>query len=166
MTDKWDCSMLWLIPMPDGRPGEFFSWKELTSSATASRLDMDNTPSNEQKVNLKALCSMVLDPLRRHLGKPVRVTSGFRTEALNKAIKGSKTSAHRYGLAADIKVSGLDANALMEAVMLTDIPFDQAIAYAPGRGGHLHIGLSTAHNRKQTLWAPKGGGYEKYDFSK
>jgi zinc D-Ala-D-Ala carboxypeptidase len=158
--------MLWLTPMPDGRPGEFFSWEELTSSATASRLGMDNTPSNEQKVNLKALCNMVLDPLRRHLGKPVRVTSGFRTEALNKALKGSKTSAHRYGLAADIKVTGLDAHALMEAVMLTDIPFDQAIAYDPSRGGHLHIGLSTGRMRRQKLWAKKGGGYVSYESAK
>jgi len=153
-------------PRDDLRPGQFFSWRELTSSSTASRLGMDNAPSNEQKVNLRMLCYQCLDPLRRHLGKPVRVTSGFRTEALNKAIKGSKTSAHRYGLAVDIKVTGLDAHALMRAVIDSDIPFDQAIAYDPSRGGHLHLGLSTARNRKQTLWAPKGGGYEKYNWTK
>jgi len=150
--------------MPDGRPGEDFSWKEMTSSSAASRLGLDNTPDHEQKVNLKILCSTALDPLRRHLGRPVRVTSGFRSEAVNTAIRGSKTSAHRKGLAADIKVSGLDAHALMRAVIDSDIPFDQAIAYDPSRGGHLHLGLSTGRMRRQKLWAKKGGGYISYDF--
>jgi len=146
--------------MPDERPGEYFSWSEMTRTSTG----LPNKPDSEQRVNLKCLCSTALDPLRRYLGKPVRVTSGFRSEAVNTAVRGSKTSAHRKGLAADIKVSGLDAHALMRAVIDSDIPFDQAIAYHPSRGGHLHIGLSTGRMRRQMLWAKAGGGYEPYDF--
>jgi len=146
--------------MPDGRPGEYFTWKELTTTSTG----LPNDPVLEERVNIKILCSTALDPLRRHLGRPVRVTSGFRSEAVNTAVGGSKTSAHRKGLAADVKVSGLDAHALMRAVIDSDIPFDQAIAYATSRGGHLHLGLTTGRNRRQTLWAPKSGGYEAYDF--
>ena len=143
-----------------GRPGEYFSWSEMTTTSQP----LPNDPNHEERVNIKILCSTALDPLRRHLGRPVRVTSGFRSEAVNTAVGGSKTSAHRRGLAADIKCSGLDAHALMRAVIDSDIPFDQAIAYAPSRGGHLHLGLSTGRMRRQTLWAKAGGGYEAYDF--
>lgn len=146
--------------MPDGRPGEYFSWSEMTTTSTG----LPNDPSHTERVNIKMLCSTALDPLRRHVGRPMRVTSGFRSEAVNTAVGGSKTSAHRKGLAADVKVSGLDAHALMRAVIDSDIMFDQAIAYAPSRGGHLHLGLSTGRNRRQTLWAKAGGGYEAYDF--
>ena len=46
----------------------------------------------------------------------------------------------------------------------SDIPFDQAIAYDPSRGGHVHLGFSTGKLRYQKLWAKKGGGYPVYDF--
>ena len=153
--------MTFIIPQVDGSPGECFSWSEMTTTSTG----LANTPNATEKINLKILCSVALDPLRRHLGLPVRITSGFRSEAVNKAVGGSKTSAHRKGLAEDIKVRGLDAHALMQAVIVSDIPFDQAIAYHPSRGGHLHLGLSEGTNRKQMLWARKSGGYERYDSS-
>ena len=146
--------------MPDGRPGEYFSWSEMTRTSQP----LPNDPNHKERVNIKILCSTALDPLRRHLGRPVRVTSGFRSEAVNGAVGGSKTSAHREGLAADIKCSGLDAHSLMRAVIDSDIEFDQAIAYHPSRGGHLHLGLRLGRNRRQTLWARKSGGYELYDF--
>lgn len=83
-----------------------FTISELTRSATANRLGIDNTPSDEIKKNLEKLINTVLDPLREAWGAPIIVTSGYRCPALNRAVKGSKTSQHVLGQAADIKTVG------------------------------------------------------------
>jgi len=145
----------------DGRPGDYFTWAELTRTGTG----LPNDPGPEHRVNLTILVQHVLDPLRRHLGKPVIVTSGYRSPAVNRAVNGSKSSAHLTGEAADIKVPGLDAHGVVQAILLADIDFDQVIAYAPGRGGHVHVGIKAGawpRHRKQVLWAPASGGYEPY----
>lgn len=83
-----------------------FTISELTRSATANRLGIDNTPSDAIKKNLEKLINTVLDPLREAWGAPIIVTSGYRCPALNRAVKGSKTSQHVLGQAADIKTVG------------------------------------------------------------
>lgn len=81
---------------------KYFTIKELCASATATRLGIKNEPTKAAILNLESLVLNVLDPLRAAWGGAVKVTSGYRSAALNKAIKGSPTSAHRYGYAADI----------------------------------------------------------------
>ena len=49
----------------------------------------------------------VLEKVRAHFGKPVTINSGYRTEAKNKAVGGAAYSQHKYGLAADITISGV-----------------------------------------------------------
>jgi len=147
----------------DGRPGRFFTWAELTRTGTG----LPNEPDAGHRTNLTVLVQVVLDPLREHLGKPVRVTSGYRSPAVNTKIGGSKTSAHLTGEAVDIKVDGLDAHGIVEALRMVDPAggWDQVIAYAPSRGGHVHIGIKAGawpRHRKQVLWAPASGGYEPY----
>lgn len=140
------------------RAGEFFTWKELTTTSTG----LPNTPDTAARNNLRRLCTEVLDPLRRHLGRPIRVTSGYRTTAVNRAVGGSSTSAHVQGEAADIKVDGLGSFDLLKAILASGIDFDQVIAYAPSRGGHVHLGIkagAAAKHRRQVLLAPAGGGY-------
>ena len=156
--------MPWIVPMLSadvwkGKPGKWFTWGEMTSTSQK----LPNVPDTTERINLRMLCYALLDPLREHLRRPVRVTSGFRSDAVNEAVGGSKSSAHRHGLAADIKVKGLDAHALMQAAIEADLDFDQAIAYHPSRGGHMHLGLATGRQRRQKLWARKSGGYEPYD---
>ena len=145
----------------DGRPGNYFSWRELQRTSTG----LANGALPRVMTCLQILVQHALDPLRKHLGKPVRVTSGYRAAAVNAAVKGSKTSRHMTGEAADIKVEGLTASELVQAIIAADIDFDQVIAYAPSRGGHVHIGLRCGHpelHRHQILWAPAFGGYEPY----
>lgn len=79
-----------------------FTINELTKSETATRLNIDNTPSDEVKSNLENLVDKILDPLRIAYGKPIIVTSGFRCAKLNKAVGGVATSDHLKGMAADI----------------------------------------------------------------
>ena len=71
-----------------------FTIEEMTESSTAKAKDIDNTPSQEILAKLQKLIEAILDPLREWYGKPIRVNSGYRCEALNEAIGGSKTSQH------------------------------------------------------------------------
>lgn len=81
---------------------KYFTIKELCASATATRLGIKNEPTKAAMLNLESLVLNILDPLRAAWGGAIKVTSGYRSAALNKAVKGSPTSAHRYGYAADI----------------------------------------------------------------
>ena len=81
---------------------KYFSIKELTASFKANELGIKNEPSKQALTNLESLVLNLLDPLRAAWGGGIIVTSGYRSVALNKAVKGSPTSAHRYGYAADI----------------------------------------------------------------
>ena len=99
-----------------GWEGVFFSLKELTHSATATALGIDNTPSKEQVANLERLVHHVLDPLRQQWGAPLRVNSGFRCPELNTEVCGVEDSYHMDGCAADI--STLDPSRNMELMAL------------------------------------------------
>ena len=79
-----------------------FTLEELTRSATAKRNGIDNTPTKEVLERLTKLCEDILQPIRDRYGKPIVVTSGYRCPELNKLVKGSPTSQHQYGEAADI----------------------------------------------------------------
>ncbi|MFT5684304.1 MAG: hypothetical protein ACI8RZ_005245, partial [Myxococcota bacterium] len=100
-------------PIPTGQPGRYFTWAEFKKSGTASRLGLDNTPTPAAQARIGQLCVAVLDPLRAHLGRPIRITSGYRAPAVNKALKGaSSTSQHMLGEAVDFKVEGISAEQL------------------------------------------------------
>ena len=85
---------------------KFFSIEELTQSATAKRLGIDNTPSDKIKKNLTLFINTVLDPIREDWGSPIIVSSGYRCPELNKAVGGANTSGHQYGYCADLQVKG------------------------------------------------------------
>lgn len=87
-----------------------FSYDELIASSTAKRLGIDNTPSYDEKERLRQLAIDVLQPIRDSWKGVIVVNSGYRSEALNKAVGGVKTSQHCKGEAADIKVGGKDKN--------------------------------------------------------
>ena len=85
---------------------KYFSIEELTQSATAKRLGIDNTPSDKIKKNLTLFINTVLDPIRDDWGGPIIVSSGYRCPELNKAVGGANTSGHQYGYCADLQVKG------------------------------------------------------------
>jgi uncharacterized protein YcbK (DUF882 family) len=107
---------------------KYFTIKELCKSSTAIQRKIDNTPNSEIIKNLEKLVDFVLDPLREKYGKPIKVNSGYRCPALNKAVGGSKTSHHMTGLAADITVGSPTKNkALFDLIIQMDLPYDQVI---------------------------------------
>lgn len=79
-----------------------FTLEEMISSSTGNRLNIQNVPSQKEIEKIRELCEKILQPVRTKYGKPIRVTSGFRSPAINNAVKGSSTSQHLKGEAADI----------------------------------------------------------------
>ena len=79
-----------------------FTLEELYKSNTASKLGINNVPNKDATNNLMILAVKILQPLREAYGKPITVTSGYRSLGLNKAVKGSSTSQHLKGEAADL----------------------------------------------------------------
>ena len=111
---------------------KYFTFDELTHSVTATARGIDNTPPFGVVANLTALVEDVLDKIRFRWGRPIRVNSGYRSEALNTAVRGSKTSQHRTGEAADISAGMRGENAQLFALIKEmrangEIDFDQLI---------------------------------------
>ena len=83
----------------------YFNLSELSASASAERLAIDNTPPRAAQRMLTILVEQLLDPIRRRYGAPIIVTSGYRCPALNTAVGGVANSHHIVGCAADIVAS-------------------------------------------------------------
>lgn len=107
----------------------FFTLQELYKSETAAKYGLTNVPDDSVKKNLIALIDNVLDPLREAYGKPVYISSGYRSPTVNALVKGSKTSHHMRGMAADIytKEGKAGNKKLFELVKKLNLPFTQMI---------------------------------------
>lgn len=92
-----------------------FTLVELTRSTTAQRLGLDNTPPAAVQWQLAKTATM-LQRIRDAIGRPVTVTSAYRSLAVNKAVGGRTSSDHVMGMAADIVVPGMSAHALAKAI--------------------------------------------------
>tara|TARA_B110000503_G_C7109440_1_gene397443 strand:- start:960 stop:1418 length:459 start_codon:yes stop_codon:yes gene_type:complete len=140
-----------------------FSLGELTKSQTATRKGIDNAPDDKQLASLVSLCENVLQPIRDHFGKPVRISSGLRVLELNTAIGSSPTSDHVKGKAADIEVPGVD-NLDLAKWIVANISFRQVILefYSPPDGGWVHVSYDSEDNKKQVLTAAKQNGKTVY----
>ena len=142
---------------------KYFTIQELTKSATATRLGIDNTADALVRYNLTALIENVLDPLREAWGAPIIVTSGYRCDRLNKAVGGATSSQHCKGEAADIRSvsdSRADNMRLMKLLIRLKLPFDQLICEYPdahGRPDWIHVSYSRTKNRGSKLTAIRAG---------
>lgn len=111
-----------------GRITENFSWEEFERSGKAAELAIDNTiPDEGIASQIRSLCVTVLQPIRDAFGGPLTINSGYRSPALNKAVKGARNSQHTRGQAADIAAS--DPYVLAQLVIKKRLPFDQLIIY-------------------------------------
>lgn len=141
-----------------------FTLAELTKSQTAARKGLDNTPTPQVEKNLKSLAETILQPLREKIAKPIVINSGYRSPAVNAAVGGSATSAHRFGHAVDLVVpsyAGGDVKKLCQFVVKflkdNNIAFDQVIyefgSDANPTQGWVHLGIKSGNNkqRKQLL---------------
>ena len=142
-----------------------FTLAEMTKSETALRYDMDNTPGEKEIGNLKVLCEKVLQPVRDHYGRGVKVNSGFRHPEVNAKVGGSKTSDHCRGQAADIEIPGVP-NAELAEWIKNNLEFRQLILefYTPGvpDSGWVHVSYVAEDNKKEVLTATKKDGKTVY----
>ena len=128
-----------------------FHLEEFTRSNSATEMKINNIPDVEQIQNITALCKTILEPVRKHFGKAVYITSGYRSKELNKAIGGSKYSQHIKGEAADFVVKDIPVSQVFDYIIHHKIPFDQCIYEKKGGSEWIHI--SHKQNRREKLLA-------------
>ena len=142
-----------------------FSYQEMIKSSTAARLGISNDATREHVVNLVNLCNFILQPVREEFG-PIRINSGYRSSALNKAVGGSKTSQHCNGEAADFESSRI-SNPELAAWVAKNLDFDQLILeFYDGKDPHsgwVHCSYKKDDtNRGNTLTALRVNGKTQY----
>lgn len=125
-----------------------FTISELLKSDVAKRASIKNIPAKAQTFdNMLLLIINCLQPIRNYIGKPVIITSGFRTPVLNQIVGGVANSQHLTGCAADITVPGLSINEVIQKIKVSGVEYDQLIH----EGSWVHISYNKGKNRKQYL---------------
>lgn len=148
---------------------EHLTLNEVTKSSTASRLGISNQPTSEHLANLKLVAENIFEPIRRHFGKPILVSSGYRSKALNDATPGSSaTSQHCSGEALDLDQDGAGTgvtNKMVFEYIKNNLNFDQLI-WEFGTDVNpdwVHVSYeSTGRQRKQILKAVRVNGKTTY----
>jgi zinc D-Ala-D-Ala carboxypeptidase len=132
-----------------------FVLSEMTRSNTAKRLGISNEPTKKHLENMQRLVSDLIQPMRDKLG-PIRITSGYRSQALNRAIGGSTKSDHCRAMAADLqfwKDGKMCNKEIYDWVIESGLEFDQMINEFDF--SWIHLSLREKENRKQVLIAYK-----------
>jgi len=134
-----------------------FALSEMVKSATAERLNVDNSPSDIHLVNLTHLAIHILQPVRDEFGV-ITINSGYRSPALNAKVGGSKTSQHCNGQAADFE-SFSTPNPDLAKWIANNLEFDQLILeFYDGvnpNSGWVHCSYNLMGNRRKILTALK-----------
>lgn len=128
-----------------------FTMSELLYSDEAKKHGINNIPNDKQVLdNLLLLITECLQPIRNYIGLPIKVTSGYRCKTLNDlpTIRGSKTSDHLKGCAADITVKGMTPKQLIEKIKASGVEYKQLINEY---NCWVHISYSKGNNIKQSF---------------
>ena len=118
-----------------------FTIEELYASATAKAKGINNKPNVQQTINLVYLTAYVLEPLRVAMNEPIKIGSGFRCQALNKAVGGVYNSQHLKGQAADLCIDGdMKKGKKWFDYIRKNLPFDQLIWEHNSKGSYwVHV---------------------------
>ena len=139
--------------------------KEGVYSRTALRRGIDNTPTEDHKINMVELAENIFEPLRMYVGGPIKINSFYRSPELNKAIGGSSKSQHCNGQAIDIDDTfGRMTNAEMYRFIKDHLDFDQMIWEfgSDSTPDWIHVSYVGKQNRNRCLKAYKEKGKTKY----
>jgi zinc D-Ala-D-Ala carboxypeptidase len=132
-----------------------FVLSEVTRSNTAKRLGIDNVPKDAHMKNMQRIITNLIQPMRNDLG-PIRITSGYRSLNLNRAIGGSSKSQHCKGEALDLqfwKDGQMCNKEIFDWIVESGLDFDQMINEFDF--SWIHLSLVQKGNRKQVLIAYK-----------
>lgn len=147
---------------------EHLDLSELTRSGEAKRYGISNNPTPEHIENFKKLAENIFEPIRKHFGVPILISSGYRSKALNIAIKGSLSSQHCEGEAIDIDMDASTSgvtNKMVFDYIKNNLNFDQLIFEFGTKDAPawVHVSYdSKSKQRKQVLRAVKSGGKTVY----
>jgi zinc D-Ala-D-Ala carboxypeptidase len=128
--------------------GENFSLDEFTHTTTG----LDNIPTPEVIESLKALVTNILQPLRTAIGKPMVITSGYRSKAVNDAVGGASSSQHSKGQAADFHVAGMTNQQLIDKIRALKLPYDQLIDEQLDGGQWVHVSFNNKATAQRKEW--------------
>ena len=153
------------IPTYNGHLTKNFGYQEMIKSSTADRLGISNDATREHVINLVNLCNFILQPVREEFGV-IRINSGYRSPALNKAVGGSKTSQHCNGQAADFESTRI-SNPDLAKWISENLIFDQLIlefydGVDPNSGWVHCCNRLDGNNRSSTLTALRVNGKTQY----
>lgn len=133
-----------------------FTIEELYASATAKAKGINNKPNVQQMINLVYLTAYVLEPLRVAMNEPIKIGSGFRCQALNKAVGGVYNSQHLKGQAVDLCIDGdMKKGKKWFDYIRKNLPFDQLILEHNSKGSYwVHVSYvypDFGRNRRQVI---------------
>jgi len=128
---------------------KYVSYEEATKSQTAIRHGVKNEPNDVELLNMKIVAVKCFDPIREFYGKPLKVSSFFRCEKLNKLVGGAKTSQHVKGQAIDIDAGSKIENKKLFEWAKANLEFDQLINEYDY--SWVHISYNQGKNRKQIV---------------
>ena len=123
-----------------------FTLDEFTHSQMAIERGILNEPDAEQR---EAIVDHLLQPLRERIGEAIAITSGFRNQEVNRLVGGVPTSQHTKGEAADCYCAS-GPEQLLQVLLDSGLPFDQAIVYRRKR--FLHLSYRKDRCRKMVLY--------------
>ena len=132
-----------------------FSRAEIEHSNTAKRLGISNEMSDKHLENMQRVIDNLIQPMRDAIG-PIRISSGYRSPKLNKAIWGSSRSQHSKGEALDLQFwekGKMNNKVIYDWVLESGVEFDQMINEFDY--SWIHISLKSKENRSQVLEAYK-----------
>jgi hypothetical protein len=139
---------------------------EVIRSDSAKRHGISNMPTEQHIKNFKLLAEKIFEPIREHFKRPILISSGYRSQALNSAIGGSLSSQHCQGEAIDIDMDGTEITNKQVFDFIKDhLEFDQLLAEFPIKEdlSWVHVSYeSSGKQRKQILVAKKVNGKTVY----
>ncbi|MCA9543153.1 MAG: hypothetical protein KC613_02155 [Myxococcales bacterium] len=128
---------------------QHFSLSEFTTSQTAARYGLDNTPGDAEIENLRQLCNHILEPIRSHFEVPIIVSSGYRSVQVNTKVGGSGSSQHCKGEAADFTVAHYTVTEIFNWIAFTSgLEFDQLIHEY---GNWIHCSYVTRRQNRRSI---------------
>ena len=136
-----------------------FTFNELTNTSNVELLEANRESAKAFMKQLKYVAG-TLEEIRAVLGVPLRVTSGFRNNALNKAVGGSATSGHTKGLCADFQPVGMEIHQAFEMIQANKSKcpsLKKCIYESIGGSKWLHVETKTEANQPQQFFTTSNG---------
>lgn len=128
---------------------EHITYKEAVNSVTATRMWLDNNPDTETLMRMIRLAEKVFEPLRVWYGKPIYISSFYRSKEVNKAIGGVMNSQHCKGEAMDIDTGDKEENLKLFNYIKDNLVFDQLIWEYSGEW--VHVSYREGRNRNMAF---------------